>query len=58
MQGTELAVFAYTADGAALALRLKKVLGEECRVFLHSASSAGGITEFTDTGSVLEQVWA
>ena len=67
MQGTELAVFAYTADGAALALRLKNVLGEECRVFLHnahaaqeihSASSAGGITEFTDTGSVLEQVWA
>lgn len=67
MQGTELAVFAYTADGASLALRLKKVLGEECSVFLHSAhaaqeihsaSSADGITEFTDTGSVLVQVWA
>ena len=29
MQGTELAVFAYTADGAALALRLRKVFGEE-----------------------------
>ena len=67
MQRTELAVFAYTADGAALALRLRKVFGEECRVFLHSAhavqkpgsaSSADGITEFTDTGTVLEQVWA
>ena len=67
MQRIELAVFAYTADGAALALRLRKVFGEECRVFLHSAhavqkpgsaSSADGITEFTDTGSVLEQVWA
>ena len=67
MQRTELAVFAYTEDGAALALRLRKVLGEKCRVFLHSAhavqkpgsaSSADGITEFTDTGTVLEQVWA
>ena len=67
MQRTELAVFAYTEDGAALALRLRKVFREECRVFLHSAhavqkpgsaSSADGITEFTDTGTVLEQVWA
>ena len=40
MQRTELAVFAYTEDGAALALRLRKVFGEECRVFLHSAHAA------------------
>ena len=67
MQRTELAVLAYTADGAALAARIKTVLGEKCRVFFHSAHAAqgtrgtsapDGMTEFTDTGRILEQIWA
>ena len=69
MQRTELAVLAFTADGAGLAVRLKRVLGEKCRVYLHSAHAArgmqedgdvsaeDGITGFTDTGTVLEEHW-
>ena len=70
MQRSELAVLAFTADGAALAVRLKKVLGEKCRVYLHSAHAARGVQEdrdasakdcitgFTDTRTVLEEYWA
>ena len=70
MQRSELAVLTFTADGAALAVRLKKVLGEKCRVYLHSAHAARGVQEdrdasakdcitgFTDTRTVLEEYWA
>ena len=70
MQRSELAVLTFTADGAALAVRLKKVLGEKCRVYLHSAHASRGVQEdrdasakdcitgFTDTRTVLEEYWA
>ena len=63
MQRTELALLAYTASGAALAARLQEVLGDRCRVYLHSAHAAKdkeqrpGTTHFSDTGKLLDAVW-
>ena len=63
MQRTELAVLAYTASGAALAVRLQEVLKDRCCVYLHSAHAAKDTERrlltipFSDTGTLLDAVW-
>ncbi|MCR5654831.1 MAG: cobalamin biosynthesis protein [Lachnospiraceae bacterium] len=41
MQRIELAILAYTKDGAALGRRIIKTLGDDCVLFLHDGHAAG-----------------